>query len=67
MTKQLKQEDKNMVNLTIEQAKLTLEIIENDMQMSEFSNIPDFTDVQYMRFLFERASLASMLKAAVNT
>lgn len=66
MTKQLKKEDKEMVNLTIEQVRAALEIIKNDLDMSEFSTY-DFEDVDSMRYLSERASLYSFLKEAVNT
>ena len=55
-----------MINFTKEQAKLILQLIENDIQMSEFSE-PDYTDPTQLNFYFERAVLRERVLNAINS
>ena len=55
-----------MINLTKEQAKLILELIENDIQSSEFSE-PDYTDTKQLSFYFDRAVLRERILNAINS
>jgi len=54
-----------MINLTLEQAKLALEIICNDMEMSEFS-MPDYKDTSATQYYFNRAVLYERLSNAID-
>lgn len=54
-----------MINLTLEQAKLALEIIRSDIADSEFGQ-PDYADVEHMQYCLNRAVLAERLKNAIN-
>ena len=55
-----------MINITKEQAKLILELIENDIQSSEFSE-PDYTDLTQLNFYLERAVLRERMLNAINS
>ena len=55
-----------MINITKEQAKLILQLIENDIQTSEFSE-PDYTDPNQLKFYFERAVLRERILNAINS
>lgn len=58
-----------MINLTLEQAKLALDIIENDISVSqdsiEYSGY-DFSDVDHLQYCLNRAVLAERLQNAIN-
>lgn len=53
-----------MIGLTIEQAKLALEIIENDIFLSDASEC-DFNSVDELTFYLNRAELRQRLKTAI--
>lgn len=53
------------VSLTMEQAKIALQIIENDIEMSEF-NMPDYSNTEEMMHNLNRATLAERLRNAIN-
>jgi hypothetical protein len=55
-----------MINITIKQAKLILEIIESDIEMSEFGE-PDYRDATQLGFYLERAVLNEHLLSAINS
>ena len=54
------------VSLTMEQAAIALEIIENDIEMSEFS-CPDYRNTEEMMHNLNRATLAERLRNAIAT
>ena len=54
------------VSLTMEQAKIALAIIENDIEMSEFS-CPDYRNTEEMIYNLNRATLAERLRNAIAT
>lgn len=53
------------VTITNEQAALIIELIKNDIAMSEF-NIPEFESIDAMLFNLHRAELLERLQAALN-
>lgn len=58
-----------MINLTLDQAKLALDIIENDIYASEASaeyEPPSYNCVETMRYNLNRAVLAERLQNAIN-
>ena len=55
-----------MINITKEQAKFILELIDNDIQSSEFSE-PDYTDPKQLCFYLERAVLRERMLNAINS
>ena len=55
-----------MINITLEQAKLALEIISNDLEMSEFG-VPDYKDADSLRYYLNRAVLFERLASAINS
>lgn len=55
-----------MINITKEQAKLILQLIENDIECSAF-DIPDFTDANELQFYFSRAVLRERIINAINS
>ena len=55
-----------MINLTLEQAKTALEIISNDIEMSEFG-IPDYKDADSLQYYLDRAVLFECLASAINS
>ena len=55
-----------MINITLDQAKLILELIENDIQSSEFG-VPDYTDLIQLNFYLERAVLRERVLSAINS
>jgi hypothetical protein len=54
-----------MINLTSEQAQTLLEIVCNDIQLSEMSE-PEYKSVETMRFYLNRAILAEILESAIK-
>lgn len=54
-----------MINITKEQAKLILQLIERDIECSAF-DVPDFTDADELQFYFERAVLRERIRKAIN-
>lgn len=56
----------DMINITLEQAKLILELIENDIQSSEFGE-PDYRNATQLSFYLERAVLNERLLSAINS
>lgn len=55
-----------MINITKEQAKLILRLIENDIECSAF-DVPDFTDADELQFYFDRAVLRERIRKAINS
>lgn len=55
-----------MINITKEQAKLILQLIENDIQASEFG-APDYTSATELTFYLERAVLRERILNAINS
>ena len=55
-----------MINITTEQAKLILQLIDSDIQSSEFSE-PDYTDTKQLCFYFDRAVLRDRILTAINS
>ena len=55
-----------MINITLDQAKLALEIISNDLEASEFG-VPDYKDVDSLRYYLNRAVLFEHLASAINS
>ena len=55
-----------MINITKEQAKLILELIDSDIQISEF-DMPDYTDATQLNFYLERAVLRERILNAINS
>ena len=53
-----------MICLTVEQAKTALEIVENDIFLSDASGC-DFNSVDELTFYLNRAELRQRLKAAI--
>ena len=54
-----------MVQLTLEQAKTAIEIVESDIAASAFGEI-DFANVKEMEFYLRRAQLLQRLQAAIS-
>jgi len=54
-----------MINLTLDQAKIVLECIQNDIALSEFGQI-DFADVAALKFYLHRAELMQVLQSAIR-
>lgn len=54
------------VTITKEQAGVVVELIKNDIEMSEF-NIPRYENVEDMLFYLRRAELLERLQAALNS
>lgn len=54
-----------MINLTLNEAKLALRILSNDIEMSEFGE-PDYRDVDAMQYYLARAVLFERLASAIN-
>ena len=54
-----------MISLTVEQAKTALEIIENDIFMSE-QGCCDYNSIPQLAFYLSRAELRQRLKAAID-
>lgn len=53
-----------MINLSLEQARVALECIQNDVEMSEFGNC-EFTDIETLRFYLQRAETLQHLQRAI--
>ena len=53
------------ITLTIEQAKTALYSVENDIQISEFSEI-DYSDAGTLGYYMRRAELLHALKCAIE-
>ena len=53
------------VSLTMEQAEIVLQIIDNDIEMSKFG-VPDYKDTQEMIYNLNRATLAERLRNAIS-
>ena len=54
-----------MINLTLDQAKTAIEIVESDIAASAFGEI-DFANVKEMEFYLRRAELLQRLQAAIR-
>lgn len=54
-----------MINLTLEQAKIALEVIRTDIEYSQHSEF-DYSDVEYLQYCLNRAVLAERLQNAIN-
>lgn len=54
-----------MIQLTLEQAKTAIEIVESDIVASSFGEI-EFANVNEMEFYLRRAQLLQRLKAAIS-
>jgi len=55
-----------MVSLTLEQAKIALQCIESDIELSA-RNECDYSDVEILVFYLQRAELAQRLRKAIKT
>ena len=55
-----------MVSLTLEQAKIALQCIESDIELSA-RNECDYNDVEVLVFYLQRAELAQRLRKAIKT
>lgn len=53
------------VTITLEQALVALECVENDISLSEFGEL-EFEDVEALQFYLKRAELLQRLKAAIS-
>jgi hypothetical protein len=53
------------VTITLEQALVALECVENDIALSEFGEV-EFEDVEALQFYLKRAELLQRLKAAIS-
>ena len=54
------------VSITIEQAKLALECIEESISMSEFS-MPEWESIETLRFYLNRAETKQRLENAIKS
>ena len=54
-----------MVSLTIEQAKMALQCIESDIEISAYGEC-DYSDVEILVFYLQRAELAQRLRKAIK-
>lgn len=54
-----------MVSLTVEQAKIALQCVQTDMELSPHSEI-DYNDVEILVFYLQRAELAQRLRKAIK-
>lgn len=54
-----------MINLTLEQAKIALEVIRTDIEYSQYSEL-DYSDVEHLQYCLNRAVLAERLQNAIN-
>lgn len=54
-----------MVSLTIEQAKIALQCVESDIEMSAHGEC-DYNDVEALVFYLQRAELAQRLRKAIK-
>jgi hypothetical protein len=57
--------EKIMIQLTLEQAKTAIEIVESDMAASAFGEV-EFANVNEMEFYLRRAQLLQRLKSAIS-
>ena len=55
-----------MVSLTIEQAKIALQCIESDIELSAHNEC-NYNDVEILVFYLQRAELAQRLRKAIKT
>lgn len=55
-----------MVSLTLDQAKIALECIDQDIEMSGYGEC-DYNDVETLVFYLQRAELAQRLRKAIQT
>lgn len=55
-----------MVSLTLEQAKIALQCVESDIELSAHSEC-DYNDVETLVFYLQRAELAQRLRKAIQT
>ena len=55
-----------MVSLTLEQAKIALQCVESDIELSAHSEC-DYSDVEILVFYLQRAELAQRLRKAIKT
>ena len=55
-----------MINITLDQAKLALQIISNDIETSEFG-VPEYKDIDSLRYYLNRAVLFERLASAINS
>ena len=55
-----------LVALTVEQAMVALECLDNDIALSKFGEV-DFEDVQALQFYLNRAKLLQRLKTAIRS
>lgn len=53
------------VTITLDQAQVALECVENDIALSEFGEV-EFEDVGALQFYLKRAELLQRLKAAIR-
>lgn len=54
-----------LVALTVEQAQIALDCVQNDIALSEFGQI-DFADVAALKFYLHRAELMHILQSAIR-
>ena len=55
-----------MIMLTLDQVKVALECVENDIEYSKHGDVPDYGDVAQMTFYMQRAELVQRLKNALK-
>jgi len=55
-----------MVSLTLDQAKIALQCVESDIELSAHSEC-DYSDVETLVFYLQRAELAQRLRKAIKT
>jgi hypothetical protein len=54
------------VTITLEQALVALECVENDIALSEFGEV-EFEDVEALQFYLKRAELLQRLRTAIRS
>ena len=54
-----------MINLTLNEARVALEIIQDDIDSSGYVE-PDYKDITAMRYFFDRAVLFHRLTRGIN-
>jgi hypothetical protein len=53
------------ISITIEQAKIALECVEESISMSEFS-VPEWESIETLRFYLNRAETKQRLETAIS-
>lgn len=54
------------VAITLSQAKTALECIKSDIEYSKHGDLPDYQDIDTLRFYLHRAEVAQRLEHAIN-